>query len=46
MTFPEVKKKEKTKKKERTYLPVRSGTVRSALSVRPGSLLKKKEIGR
>jgi len=38
MTFPESKKK-----KERTYLFVRSGAVRSASSVRSGSISKKKK---
>jgi hypothetical protein len=37
------KKKQKENKKERTYLSVRSGTVRSASSVRTGSIPKKKE---
>ena len=37
ITFSKVKKKAKNKKKERTYRFVRSGTVRLALSVRPGS---------
>ena len=44
ITIPEVKKKRKQKKKERTYLFVRSGTVRSALTVHPGSISKKKRM--
>ena len=43
ITFSKVKKKNKIKEKGRTYLLVRSGTVRSDSSVRPVSVPKKKE---
>ena len=48
ITFPKVKKQKpnKRREKERAYLFVRSGTVRSASSVRLSSIPKKKERGR
>ena len=41
--FPGNKKNKKPKNQERTYRSVRSGTVRSASPVLPGSVSKKKE---